>query len=156
MSAATSSINLSGDYQISADRERVWYYINEPEALKFCISNCQSLTRRSKTDYLARFGISLGPLKVGIDADLKVIPVAVPSCYQLACSVNGRLIGDASGTATVDLDIAAAGITRVFYKAEICSRGRLARYGESLVQQAAHRRLVTFFDRLQLWIEQHD
>ena len=144
---------IQGSHQLQAHRDRIWRSLNDPQALQYCISACQSMDRIDQHRFQARFGVSLGPLRIGVGAHLTVHPVEPPRHYQLICSVTSRIAGGAKGRADVHLEIVTDEITRVHYTGEVALRGGLARYADELVQTAANKRMAQFFERFQDWMD---
>ena len=56
-------MDLTGEYRISAPREKVWEALNDPEVLKQCIDGCQELNKDSDTEFSAKVTAKVGPVK---------------------------------------------------------------------------------------------
>ncbi|MFT5114838.1 MAG: carbon monoxide dehydrogenase subunit G [Parasphingorhabdus sp.] len=146
-------VTISGSRNLEADKLIVWRGLNDPGALQFCIQNCQSLEQLDEHNFRAKFGIRIGPLKIGVGADLVVTPVSPPDHYQLVCTVGTRILGQAEAVADVKLTGHDAG-TEVSFSARIDLKGRLSSYDEDFISNAANRRLHLFFQSLQEWLNQ--
>ena len=49
-------MEITGEYRIPATRDEVWAALNDPEMLRKCIPGCESLQRRSDTEFDATIG----------------------------------------------------------------------------------------------------
>jgi len=47
------AMTMTGEVQLSANREAVWAMLNEPTVLKSCIPGCESLDKDSDTEFRA-------------------------------------------------------------------------------------------------------
>jgi uncharacterized protein len=56
-------MDMTGQYRISAPREKVWAALNDPQVLKTCIPGCEELTKHSDTEMDATAVVALGPVK---------------------------------------------------------------------------------------------
>ena len=52
----------SGEYRITAPRERVWEALNDPDVLCACIDGCQSLTRVADDRFEGVVKARIGPV----------------------------------------------------------------------------------------------
>ncbi len=147
-------VEFEGRRRIRAPLDTVWRELNNPEALVFCIRQCESLDRLADDRYRAIFRVGIGPLKVPVTAQLLVFPDDPPRCYRLRSEVALRLLGSAAGEAAVTLSADDdAGDVVLDYRAAVDLGGRLAGHGRELVDAAVARNMRRFFDRFDQWIE---
>ncbi len=55
-------MDMTGEYRISAPRQRVWEALNDPETLKAAIPGCEELTKLSDHELEARVRAKVGPV----------------------------------------------------------------------------------------------
>ena len=55
-------MEMTGEYNIPAPREKVWDALNDPEVLAKCIPGCQELNMDSETELSATKNKSPSPL----------------------------------------------------------------------------------------------
>ena len=47
------AMTMTGEYQLAANREKVWAALNDAEVLKRCIPGCEELNKVSDTEFQA-------------------------------------------------------------------------------------------------------
>ena len=63
-------MELTGEYEIAAPRERVWTLLNDPAVLKECIPGCQELTANGDNEFAATVVLKIGPIKAKFNGEV--------------------------------------------------------------------------------------
>ena len=139
-------MNLTGEYRISAPREKVWEALNDPEVLKQCIDGCQELTKDSDTQFSAKVTAKVGPVKAKFAGKVTLSELDPPNGYRISGEGQGGVAGFAKGGATVKLT-EDAGETILNYEATAEIGGKLASVGSRLVEGVAKKQADDFFGK---------
>lgn len=140
-------MDISGEYEIPASRERVWEALNDPDTLQRCIPGCESLEQISDTEMKARVMASIGPVKARFNTTLKLESLLPPESYTLTGEAKAGAAGFGRGKADVRLSEGAAG-TQLTYDADFKVGGKLAQVGSRLVAGATRKTADEFFGNL--------
>jgi carbon monoxide dehydrogenase subunit G len=140
-------MKMSGEEVIGATREAVWEALNDPQILKQCIPGCQSITKRSATQFEAKVIAKVGPVKAGFTGVVNLSDLNPPSSYRISGEGKGGLAGFATGGADVRLEEADGG-TRLSYDVEAQVGGKLAMLGSRLIDSTARSMATQFFEKL--------
>ncbi len=139
-------MDLTGEYRIPAPRETVWAALNDPEVLKACIPGCETLTKTSDTDFVARVVARIGPVKAGFNGKVTLSDLDPPSGYTIMGEGQGGAAGFAKGGAKVRLEPVDGGAATVLhYAADAQIGGKLAQIGSRLVEGSARKLADEFF-----------
>ena len=57
------AMTMSGEQQLTANREKVWAALNNPEVLKACIPGCETLDVTGENEFSAVATNKIGPVK---------------------------------------------------------------------------------------------
>jgi carbon monoxide dehydrogenase subunit G len=130
------ALEMSGEYELPQSREVVWKALNDPEILKKCIPGCETLEKLSDTEFQvsARF-----------KGRVKLEDIDAPNGYKIAGEGEGGVAGFAKGHANVALAEAGEG-TRLTYKAEAATGGKIAQLGQRLIAGSAKKTADRFFE----------
>lgn len=140
-------MDITGEYRIAADRERVWEALNDPEMLKKCIPGCESLDRVSDTELKARVTAAIGPVRSTFNTRLTIENPNPPSSYTLVGNSKAGAAGFGKGHADVSLQ-ELDGATLLRYSADFKVGGKLAQVGSRLVVGATKKTADEFFGNL--------
>jgi carbon monoxide dehydrogenase subunit G len=140
-------MDITGEYRIAADRDRVWEALNDPEMLKKCIPGCESLERVSDTELKARVTAAIGPVRSTFNTRLTIENPNPPSSYTLVGNSKAGAAGFGKGHADVSLE-ELDGATRLRYSAAFKVGGKLAQVGSRLVLGATKKTADEFFGNL--------
>jgi carbon monoxide dehydrogenase subunit G len=136
-------MEITGEYQIDADRETVWAALNDPEMLHKCIPGCESLEKISDTEFTARVVAAIGPVRAKFNTGLRLEDLNPPESYRLV-GESKAAAGFGSGSATVRLEENDGG-TLLKYDADFKVGGKLAQVGSRLVVGATKKTADDFF-----------
>ncbi len=151
MSRPAHHVEVDGSQRIEADIDATWRELNNPEALAYSIRQCRRMEQLAADRFRAHFGFSLGPVKVPVGADLRVVADDPPRRYRLLCQLSMKMLGDADGEAAVDLEEDSDGVV-LCYRARVGVNGRLAGYGIEYLHGAVERNIQSFFTRFGEWM----
>ena len=136
-------MEISGEYHIDASREAVWRALNDPAMLEECIPGCESLEKRSDTEFSAIVTAAIGPVRAKFNTILRLEDLNPPVSYRLV-GESKAAAGFGSGSAVVRLEDDAGG-TLLRYEADFRVGGKLAQVGSRLVLGATKKTADEFF-----------
>jgi carbon monoxide dehydrogenase subunit G len=139
-------MKMSGEEIIGASRETVWKALNDPQILKQCIPGCESIAKRSDTQFEAKVIAKVGPVKAGFTGIVNLSELNPPSSYRISGEGKGGLAGFATGGADVRLEDADGG-TKLSYDVEAQVGGKLAMLGSRLIDSTARSMATQFFEK---------
>jgi carbon monoxide dehydrogenase subunit G len=125
-------MDMSGEKRVPASRDTVWAALNDPEILKLAIPGCESVEKKSDTEFTARVSL----------ADLDP-----PNGYTLSGTGSGGVAGFGKGEANVSLRDDGEG-TIIVYQVHASVGGKLAQVGQRLIDSTAKKLADQFFTNL--------
>lgn len=137
-------MNLSGEQQVAAPRQRVWEALNDPEVLRQCIPGCQSLEKEGDDRFNAVAEVKIGPIGARFRGTVQLSDLDAPNGYTITGQGNGGIAGNAKGGAKVRLSDADGG-TLVSYDVEAEVGGRMAQLGGPIIDATAKQMAGKFF-----------
>ena len=138
------AMTMNGEYQLAAERQKVWEKLNDAETLKACIPGCDELIKSADNEFQAVATQKIGPVKAKFKGTVKLLDLDPPNGYRIQGEVNGGVAGFAKGGATVTLADKDGG-TLLTYNVEAQIGGKLAQLGQRLVNGAAKKVADDFF-----------
>ena len=138
-------MEITGEYEIAASRERVWAALNDPDVLRQTIPGCESMEAVADNEYSARVQSKIGPVKARFNCKISLIDLQPPERYTLSGEGQGGVAGFAQGSAAVVLREDAPGTTTLSYSAQFKIGGKLAQIGSRLVAGATRKTADQFF-----------
>ena len=139
-------MEMTGEFNIPAPRERVWQALNDPEILKQAIPGCQSIEKVSDTEFTAKVVARVGPVKATFSGKVTLTDLDPPAGYTITGEGTGGVAGFAKGSAKVSLDDAGAE-TVMRYGVQAQVGGKLAQIGSRLIDATARKYADDFFNR---------
>src|SRR4051812_6207565 len=144
-------MEMSGEQIIPATQVQTWDALNDPEILKECVPGCESITKTGENEYLVLMTARIGPVSAKFKGKLALSDLNPPNSYAIAFEGQGGVAGFGKGGATVQLapesaGTGAGGNTKLTYQAKANVGGKLAQIGSRLVDAAAKKLAVEFFD----------
>jgi uncharacterized protein len=139
-------MDMTGERRIPAPRKRVWDALNDPQVLKACIPNCESIEQGSPTELKAAVAVKVGPISARFTGKLNLLDLNPPTSYRLEGEGQGGVAGFAKGGAAVTLSDDGAG-TLLAYEVRAQVGGKLAQLGARLIDATAKQQADIFFDR---------
>ena len=137
-------MDMTGEYRITAPRQKVWDALNDPEILKQCIAGCQELEKTSDTEFSARVHTRVGPVSAKFTGKVELSDIDPPNGYRISGEGQGGVAGFAKGGATVKLTEDGAE-TILNYEANATVGGKLAQIGSRLIDSTARKMADDFF-----------
>lgn len=137
-------MELKGEKRIAASREKVYEALNDPVVLEQSIPGCQSLTKKSDTEFEATVGIKIGPVKANFKGEVELTDLNPPENYTISGEGKGGTAGHASGSAKVHLAEDGDG-TILNYDVNAVVGGKLAQLGARLIDSTAKKLAQQFF-----------
>ena len=141
-------MQIDGEYEVPANVETVWQALNDPEVLKLCIKGCESIEKKSETEFAAKVTSRIGPVKAKFDVEIELTNLEPPHKYTLSGGGKGGVVGFAKGTADIQLQPYENG-TKIIYQAGIQASGKLAQIGSRLFVGATRKIAAEFFEAFQ-------
>lgn len=139
------SMTMTGEVVLPAPKEVVWAKLNDPETLKACIPGCESLDATSPTEFQAVAKVKVGPVSARFKGKVSLLDIDAPNGYRLQGEGEGGIAGFAKGGATVRLEDAEPGTTRLTYDVNATVGGKIAQLGGRLVNSVAKKNADEFF-----------
>ncbi len=137
---------MKGEQLISAPQAAVWKALNDPEILKACVPGCESIDRKSDTEYEVLMVARIGPVTAKFKGQMVLSDINPPNSYSIAFNGQGGAAGFAKGGASVQLAPEGSD-TKLSYEAKANVGGKLAQIGSRLVDMAARKTADDFFQR---------
>ena len=139
-------MDISGEFDIPANRQQVWEALNDPDVLGQCIPGCESIERESDTEFLAKMIAKIGPVKARFESRILLSKLNPPQSYTISGEGKGGPAGFGKGSADVTL-AEIDGNTTLNYTATLLVGGKLAQVGSRLVGGAARKIADDFFSK---------
>ena len=139
-------MDMTGEYRITAPRQKVWDALNDPEILKQCIAGCQELDKTSDTEFSARVHTRVGPVSAKFTGKVQLSEIDPPNGYRISGEGQGGVAGFAKGGASVKLTEDGAE-TILNYEANATVGGKLAQIGSRLIDSTARKMADDFFSK---------
>jgi carbon monoxide dehydrogenase subunit G len=138
-------MEMSGEQIIPATQVQTWDALNDPETLKACVPGCESITKTGENEYLVLMTARIGPVSAKFKGKLALSDLNPPNSYSIAFEGQGGVAGFGKGGAQVQLSPEAGG-TKLVYQVKANVGGKLAQIGSRLVDAAAKKLAVEFFE----------
>ncbi len=139
-------MDMTGEYRISAPRERVWEALNDPAILKQCIAGCEELEKTSDTEFSAKVTSKVGPVSAKFTGKVQLSDIDPPNGYTISGEGQGGVAGFAKGGASVTLTEDGSE-TVLAYAANATVGGKLAQIGSRLIDATARKMADDFFGK---------
>ena len=140
-------MEMSGEYQIAASRDKVWAALNDPAILKESIPGCQELTKVSDTEMTAVVLAKVGMVRATMHGSVTLSNLNPPESYTISGEGKGGVAGFANGGADVSLVEEGPNATRLKYTAKAQVGGKLAQIGARLIDATAKQMADQFFSK---------
>jgi carbon monoxide dehydrogenase subunit G len=145
-------MQLTGNVEIKAPRERVWAFVSDPRQVGWCGPGVQSIEALDATHFTAKANLKLGFFTTGLTVDLEVLDT------QPLERVVIRATGHAQGTAvdattTLNLTGPAAGPTTVAFEADVSISGSFAGVATRFLESGGEEQLGQPLDCIRAKLE---
>jgi len=137
-------MNLQGERRLPASPEQAWAALNDPQALKACITGCESLELTGPDEYSVVMAVRVGPVNARFKGRLRLLNIQPLQSYTIEFDGQGGVAGFGKGSADVALS-ADGDQTLLRYGAKAQVGGKIAQIGSRLVDSAAEKVAGEFF-----------
>lgn len=137
----------SDSVTIKATPQQVWDALLDPTDLKAIIPGCESIAATGPETYKAKVRISIAGIGGLYDADIRIFERNEPQSLRLSGRGESKL-GFGQGEAFVSLKENGAGDTVLSYQYAADVGGRVAAFGQRMLDGVVRILLANFFDRL--------
>jgi len=138
-------MELKNQQTINAPIQEVYDALNNTEILRQCIPGCESIEKTSDTHMDAKVTLKIGPIKASFTGELEISDLNPPSQYTLNFSGSGGSAGNASGSASVELEAESPDSTVISYDVKADVTGKIATVGNRLISSTANVLAKKFF-----------
>jgi len=132
---------------VNAPPDKVWAALNDPAVLKDAIPGCESLDRKTDTEWQVVIAARVGPVAARFNGRIGLADLAPPTSYTMKFEGQGGAAGFANGEAKVSLAPSGADATALTYSAKAQVGGKIAQLGSRLIDGAAAKMADDFFAR---------
>jgi carbon monoxide dehydrogenase subunit G len=144
-------MNLEGERRLPARIEQAWAALNDPQALKACITGCESMELTGEDEYTVVMAVRIGPVNARFKGRLRLLNVQPPSSYTIDFDGQGGVAGFGKGSA--DVVLTSEGEQTVLrYTAKAQVGGKIAQIGSRLVDSAANKVAGEFFTAFEKYL----
>src|SRR6266481_6106916 len=137
-------MDMTGEYRITAPRQRVWEALNDPTVLQQCIAGCEEIVKVSDVEWTAKVTAKVGPVKAKFGGKVTLSDLDPPNGYTITGEGTGGAAGFAKGGAAVKLVDEGDG-TLLTYTVKAQVGGKLAQIGSRLIDGASRKLADEFF-----------
>ena len=137
-------MDMTGEYNIPAPREKVWEALNNAEILKASVPGCESLEKVSDTEFTATVMAKVGPVRAKFNGRVELSDIDPPNGYTISGEGQGGAAGFGKGGAKVSLSQGEGG-TVLRYEANASVGGKMAQIGSRVVEGVAKKMADDFF-----------
>ncbi len=139
-------MEMTGERQIPAPRDKVWASLNDPAVLKASIPGCESLEKVADNQLRATAAVKIGPIAARFTGKVELSDLDPPNSYRISGEGQGGVAGFAKGGATVRLT-EEGDFTLLAYTVQAQVGGKIAQLGARLIDASAKQMADAFFDR---------
>lgn len=137
-------MELTGDMQIAAPRDKVWDALNDPDILARCIPGCEAIEVVGPTEKKARVMVKVGPVRTRFTGHVRMDQVRPGEGCTMQFEGSGGAAGMAKGQSEVELADQDGG-TRLRYNVQASVGGKLGQVGGRMIDAAARQMADQFF-----------
>jgi uncharacterized protein len=140
------AMTMNGEVVLPADQQTVWEKLNDPEVLRRCIPGCESLEKVGDNELQASAKVAVGPVKATFKGKVMLTDIDPPNGYRISGEGQGGVAGFAKGGASVRLEPAEDGRTKMTYDVDASVGGKIAQLGGRLINGVAKKYADGFFE----------
>lgn len=146
-------MHFEGQVSIAADREKVWSFLTDPEAVAQCAPGVESMEIEVPDEsFKAIASIGLGNLKVRFNADVEWTDMDAPN--KAGIKAHGTAPGSATDVvATMTLSDGEDGSTTMDWSADISVLGTIASLASRMMGSVTEKLTQEFFACMKAQIE---
>ena len=134
---------------VRADRAAIWPVFGDETLLSRVLPGCETLERTGPSEFRGVLATKLQFLTIRADVTATLADMHEPDHVEL--QLDGRPRGLAGGfRAVIPIDLAAdPGGTRIRYRVELTTSGRLAAFGAPILRDSFRRQVATLIANLE-------
>jgi len=140
-------MDVSGSHTFAAPRERVWYVLLDPDALRASLPSTKEFRQVAADDYEATMSVGIGAIKGTYSGKVQVRDKEPPTHYRLLVEGSGRP-GFIKGDGLIELEEQGEK-TLVRYHGQAQVGGMIAGVGQRLLQASAQLLIGQFFKSME-------
>ena len=145
-------MHFEGSVPITADRQAVWAFVNDPNQVASCGPGVDSVEVIDDRQYKVVARIGIGMIKATFGIDVTRGEQRAPDFAEL--SGSGKAPGSAvDGSARMDLSDGPDGTTIMDWTADIHIHGKLASVGARLIEGTSRKLIGQTFDCMRAKLE---
>ena len=137
-------MKIEDEFRIAAPREDVFRALNDAEVLARAIPGCETLEKKSDTEFTATVVAKVGPVKAKFLGGVTLSDIKPPESYTISGEGKAGPAGFAKGSAKVRLDEDPEG-TILRYEVNADVGGKLAQLGGRLIEATSKKLAGEFF-----------
>ena len=143
--------DIEHSFRVGAERQQVWSFIWDVEAVARCIPGCQQVERlEEKKSYRALVQRKLGPFSLGMDLDIVVVETRAPKYLSVEASgEDHRLRSQLRQVISLSLEKDGNPGTTVTINATFTLTGLLASLSKNMIETQVGQVLEDFASTLQ-------
>jgi carbon monoxide dehydrogenase subunit G len=139
-------MELKSEQRINLPQRQVWQALNDPEVLKRCIPQCESVEKVNEREFRVVMMAAIGPVRARFTAKLEYTKVEAPDSCSMMFVGQGGTAGFGKGEAQLIL-IPENNATLLNYRVNAQIGGKLAQIGSRLVDATARKMADDFFTK---------
>lgn len=126
---------LSGSYEFSAPRQRVWELLQDPAVLAKALPGTERLVLAAEDRFEGVMKVSVGPVTAAkFDVSVTLTEKDPPRRFVMQIDGKGG-VGYTKGSATIELDEQSPTQTLLRYDSNVQVGGKIAAVGQRLLEQ---------------------
>jgi len=145
-------VKLTGSHTLSAPRQKVWDFFNDPNRLATVLPGCERLEPVGPDQYKAAIKFTLAAFSGSYSATVAITEKRPPESMRMSVQGKGGP-GFMKGTGALQFEEAAAA-TRVSYDGDVQVGGIIAAVGGRMIEAAAKKILQQFFESVENQLSQ--
>lgn len=146
-------MKLEGEVTIQADRQVVWDFLTDAEAISQCAPGLESMRIiEPEKEFEAAAAIGFGTVKVRFVTNVKWVELDPPNRAKM--TAHGTAPGSAADVeGEMRLEDTPEGGTRMFWSADVLVSGTLASLASRMMGSVSKKIANTFFDCVKGYVE---
>jgi carbon monoxide dehydrogenase subunit G len=146
-------MKLDGEVTINAERQKVWHFLTDPEAVSQCAPGLESMKIiEPDKQFEAIAGLGFGTVKVRFVTDVHWIELDAPNFAKM--TAHGTAPGSAAEvTGDMRLEDTADGGTKMTWSADIMVSGTITSLASRMMGSVSKKIANSFFDCVRGYLE---
>ena len=137
-------MKLTHEFSANAPRERAWSLLMDLPAVGRLMPGVEEITRESDDRYRGRMRVAVGPVRLGLTGDVRVVERNAEEGRALLRfdATDAKLGGQVR--ADVELSLAGTSPTKVLIVSDVQILGRLGELGQGVIKRKADQIVAEF------------